>query len=90
MALTKWDKTGRVTTLNELAHNLMPACISEVHFILLPFKPGHPVYKMCAFELCVELYRTSMAWNESNVTTLMLISVPVFVRIHSLLLEINM
>jgi hypothetical protein len=34
-------KTGRVTTLNELAHNLMSAFILEIYFILLPYKARH-------------------------------------------------
>jgi len=43
--LTKQEKTGRVTTLNELVHNLMSAFILEILcFILLPFKARHAVF----------------------------------------------
>jgi len=38
-------KTGRVTTLNELAHNLMSAFILEIYFILLSFKAWLPIWK---------------------------------------------
>jgi hypothetical protein len=37
-------KVGKVTTLNELAHNLMSAFILGIHFILLLFKATHPVF----------------------------------------------
>jgi len=40
---TKWEKSGRVTTLNELVDNLMSAFILEICFILLPFKARHSV-----------------------------------------------
>jgi hypothetical protein len=41
--LDQVEKTGRVTTLNELAYNLMSAFILAICFILLPFKARHPV-----------------------------------------------
>jgi hypothetical protein len=37
-------ESGRVTTLNELAHNLMLASTSEIQcFTSLPFKDRHPI-----------------------------------------------
>jgi hypothetical protein len=44
MNLTKQGKSGKVTTLNELALNVISAFISEICFILLSFKAGHTVY----------------------------------------------
>jgi hypothetical protein len=56
MTLTKQKETGRFITQNELAHNLMLAFISEICFILLPFKTRCPVfqnlqklYRMCLY-----------------------------------------
>jgi hypothetical protein len=42
--LNKAEKTEKVTTLNEVDHNLMSAYISEIYFVLLSFKAGHSVY----------------------------------------------
>jgi hypothetical protein len=45
MTLTKLDRNRE--TYTELAHNLTSAFISEIYFILLSFRAGHPsVYTM--------------------------------------------
>jgi len=44
--LDQAGKAERVATLNELAHNLMSAFISEICFILLLFKAAHPIRVM--------------------------------------------